>query len=141
MRAPGCALLGGQRLAAARRTAQENPVAGAKSVRPQNLLPVVLAEKLLDERAVAGRPHDVLKTPDRFAYFQQRKSTLAVLGNIAHQLTHGWRRRRAGTSVENGLETVREQMVLLVPFFGDHLLCRATESLDVAFRAGPDELS
>ena len=133
--------LGGQRLAAARRTAQKHPVARAKTVRQQDLLPVLLPEKLLDERAVGGRQHDVLELPRRFAYRKQWKTTLAVLGNIAGQLAHrrgGWRPR---ASVENGLEIVREQMVLFLPLLGDHRLRRSAESLDVAFRAGPNELS
>ena len=45
-------------------------------------------EELLDERAVGGRQHDVLETPDRFSYRQQRKTTLAILGDITGQLAH-----------------------------------------------------
>ena len=102
---------------------------------------VLLAEKLLDEGAVGGRQHDVLETPDRFAYRQQGKTTLAVLGDIARQLAHRRGRRRPRMSVENGLQIVREHMVLFLPLLGDHRLCRSAEGLHVAFSAGPDELS
>ena len=110
-------------------------------MRLQDLRPVVLAEKLLDERAVGGRQHDVRETPDRFAYRQQRKTTLAVLRDVAGQLAHRRGRRRPGTSVENGIEIIREQMVLFLPLLGDHRLRGSAEGFDVAFGAGPDELS
>ena len=98
-------------------------------MRLQDILPVVLAEKLLDERAVGGRQHDVLGTSDRFPYRQQGKATLAVLENIAGELAHRRGRWRPSASVENGLEIVREQMVPLLPLLGNHRLRRSAERL------------
>ena len=72
----------------------------------------VFSENFLDQRQVLAGQHDILKTAYRFTYRHQRDASLSVFGDGLDQLSKRRRRGRTGTPVQDGLQVVREQMML-----------------------------
>ena len=132
---------GGERLAAARRTAEEQAVVRTQAMRSQHLFAIVLAEDLLHGRQVVRGQHDILEPSNRLADRQQGEAPLPVLGDGGGQIPQrrrGWGLRAA---VQDGFEVVGEQVVLFLSLVGDDLLRDAAKGVEVPFGAGADELS
>ncbi len=102
---------------------------------PEQILSAVLAKDLSHQRHVPRRQHDILQPPRRIANGQKREASLPILMNAGGQPLESGRGRCGGAAVQDSLQVVGEQVVVLLPFGGDHLLRDTPEDLKITRRA------
>ena len=95
----------------------------------------MFAKVLLDGGQVIRGQHDILEAPNRLADRQQGDAPLPVLGDGCGQIPERRRRRSLRAAVQDGFEVVGQQVMLLLPLFGDDLFGDASEGIQVTLRA------
>jgi len=121
-----------QRLSAARRPAKEDPVDGAQAVSAQHVGATVFAKHCGHVGGIAVGQDDIFEPSRGIANREQGESPLAVLGDAGDEFLKGGRGGRIGAAVEDSLEVVGQQVMVFLPFRGDHLVGHMTEDIQVA---------